>query len=324
MAQDQAGAAVPSGLLLVISQGNCTLSLVDPLTAKPVAEIYENAVTGHEVAASPDGRFAYVPIYGNSGVGLPGLDGRTLLVIDLQSRQIVHTLDFGHGVRPHCVRFDAAANLLYVTTELDRAVTIVDPKTLQIIGRVPTGQIESHMLALSPDGRRGYTANVRPGTVSVLDLRARRTIAIIPVAPHVQRIAISLDGGKVFTSDTTEPRLAVIDTATNQVAAWVALPGHGFGAAPTPDGRSLMVAIPTQGSVAVVDLATLKVTRTIHLPGAPREILVRPDGQVAYVSCLDHKVAALDLASWKVAALIEAGPGADGLAWAGLDSARGR
>ncbi len=78
-----------------------------------------------------------------------------------------------------------------------------------------------------------------------------------------------------------------------------------------------MVAIPALGSVAIVDLATLKVTRTIHLPGAPQEILVRPDGRLAYVSCIDHKVAALDLASWTVAALIEAGKGADGLAWAG-------
>ncbi len=317
MAQDRAVATAPSGLLLVINQGDCTLSLVDPLTAKTIAVINEHAVTGHEVAASPDGRFAYVPIYGNSGVGMPGIDGRTLLVIDLQNRQIVHTLDFGHGVRPHCVRYDAASNLLYVTTELDRAITIVDPKTLEIIGQVPTGQTESHMLVLSPDGSRGYTANVRPGTVSVLDLRARRTIAIIPVAPHVQRIAISLDGAKVFTSDTTQPRLAVIDTATNQVSAWIDLPGNGFGAAPTPDGRSLMVAIPALGSVAIVDLATLKVTRTIHLPGAPQEILVRPDGRLAYVSCIDHKVAALDLASWTVAALIEAGKGADGLAWAG-------
>jgi YVTN family beta-propeller protein len=324
MGQDQTVTAATSGLLLVISQGDCTLSLVDPLSGQPVAVIHEHAVTGHEVAASPDGRFAYVPIYGNSGVGMPGLDGRTLLVIDLQTRQIVHTLDFGHGVRPHCVRYDGRSDLLYVTTELDRAITIVDPKTLQIVGRVPTGQNESHMLVLSPDGQRGYTANVGPGTVSVLDLRTRRTIAIIPVAPHVQRIAISLDGAKVFTSDTTQPRLAVIETASNQVAAWVALPGKGFGAAPTPDGRSLMVAIPTKGTVAVVDLATLKVTRTIQLPGAPQEILVRPDGQIAYVSCLDHKVAALDLATWSVAALIEAGKGADGLAWAGSDPARRR
>jgi len=40
-------------------------------------------VNGHEVMASKDGRFAYVPIYGNSGVGRPGTDGSTIDVIDL-------------------------------------------------------------------------------------------------------------------------------------------------------------------------------------------------------------------------------------------------
>jgi DNA-binding beta-propeller fold protein YncE len=45
--------------------------------------------------------------------------------------------------------------------------------------------------------------------------------------------------------------------------------------------------------------------------------LVRPDGKVAYVSCnRSGKVAAIDLAQWKVQALIVAGQFADGLAWA--------
>jgi len=45
--------------------------------------------------------------------------------------------------------------------------------------------------------------------------------------------------------------------------------------------------------------------------------VVRPDGAEAYVSCdASRQVAVLDLKTWKVEKLIEAGPGADGLAWA--------
>jgi YVTN family beta-propeller protein len=50
--------------------------------------------------------------------------------------------------------------MLYVTTELDHSITIIDPKTLKIVGSIPTGQPESHMFAISHDGLRGYTANV--------------------------------------------------------------------------------------------------------------------------------------------------------------------
>ena len=44
---------------------------------------------------------------------------------------------------------------------------------------------------------------------------------------------------------------------------------------------------------------------------------MRPDGRVAYVSCdASHQVAVIDLEHGKVDRLIEAGPLADGLAWA--------
>jgi hypothetical protein len=46
-------------------------------------------------------------------------------------------------------------------------------------------------------------------------------------------------------------------------------------------------------------------------------VLIRPDGKAAYVSCdASGQVAEIGLADWKVARLIDAGRGADGLAWA--------
>src|SRR5246127_2113669 len=305
-----------SGFLLVANKGDQSLGLIDPLAGHQIATVAEGGVTGHEVAASPDGRRAFVPIYGDSGVGLPGTDGSTMAVIDLSDRRLIHTVDFGRGVRPHCAVFGPKDGLLYVTTELDKSVTIIDPHSLKIVGSVPTGQAESHMLAISPDGSKGYTANVGPGTVSVLDLVARKTIAVIPVAAHVQRISLSPDGRWAFTSDTEEPRLAGINTGTRMVDRWIALPGIGYGTASTPDGRRLLVAMPNANGVAVIELAGLRVTKTINLPPAPQEVLIRPDGQLAYVSCdKSHQVAAIEISDWSVK-LIEAGRGADGLAWA--------
>jgi len=277
----------------------------------------EDGVTGHEVAASPDGKRAFVPIYGNSGVGHAGTDGQLLRVIDLDSRQIVGTVDFGKGVRPHCAVVGPKNGLLYVTTELDNSVTVIDPASLKIVGTVPTGQTESHMLAITRDGRKGYTSNVGPGTVSALDLEAKKVLAVIPVSATAQRIALSVDDRWVFTSDQTKPQLAVIDTSTNKVARWIEMPGIGYGTAPTPDGHYLLVALIGASKVGVVDLDAMRVARTIDVPKAPQEVLVRPDGAVAYVSCdASKQVAVLDLKEWKVQKLIDAGHGADGLAWA--------
>ena len=304
-------------LLLVANKGDQCLGIIEPEGTSQLATIPEGGVTGHEVAASPDGKTAYVPIYGNSGVGRPGTDGRNLVVIDLNTRKVTGNIDFGRGVRPHCAVFGPKNGLLYVTTELDNSVSVIDPRTLKVMFSIPTGQAESHMLAITRDGRRGYTANVGPGTVSVLDLEARKTVAVIPISRETQRISLSVDDSMAFTADQTHPQLAVIDTQANQVKSWVPLPASGYGTAPTLDGHWLLVAVPKANKVAVVDLVTLKVTRSIDVPSAPQEVLVRPDNRVAYVSCdMSHKIAVVSLTDWNVERLIDAGKLADGLAWA--------
>jgi len=318
-------AASSEGWLVVCNKGDRTLGIIDPVSGRQVAAVPEDGVTGHEVVASPDGKLAFVPIYGNAGVGHAGSDGQLVRVIDLAARKVVGTVDFGKGVRPHCAVVGPGNGLLYVTTELENAVAVIDPGTLKVVASVPTGQPESHMLAITRDGRRGYTSNVGPGTVSVLDLEAKKVLAIIPVSGTAQRIALSIDDRWVFTADQTKPQLAVIDTAKNEVKTWIELPGKGYGTAPTPDGRWLLVALNGINKVGVIDLETMKLARTLDVPKSPQEVVIRPDGVAAYVSCdASAQVAVLDLKNWKVEKLIDAGAGADGLAWASVGGERGR
>lgn len=316
------GRSQVGGDLLVVNQGDRSVSVVDTGAGRVVGTVAVGGITGHEVAVTPDGRTAFVPVYGNSGVGKPGTDGRSMTVVDVASRTVRGTVDFGHGVRPHCAVYDAHRGVLYVTTELDQSIAVIDPRSLKIVASIPTGQAESHMLVLSHDGRRGYTANVGPGTVSVLDLEARKTLAVIPIAGNVQRISISNDDRMVFTADQAQPRLAVIDTATNKISRWIALPSVGYGAAPTRDGRYLLVTLREAGKLAIVNLRTMAVVRTLDVGRGPVEVLVRPDGRAAYVSCsVDAAVAELAIdgavESWRVSRILPAGVGADGLGWAG-------
>jgi YVTN family beta-propeller protein len=317
-----ASVAVPAdaphgrGLLLVANKADRILGIVDPAAGRQIATVAESGTTAHEVIASPDGRFAYLPVYGNSGVGRAGSDGRTIDVIDLVSRERVTTIDLGRAERPHCPLFGSDGRL-YVTTELTQTVTVIDPRTNTVVDRLPTGQPESHMLALRRDLKRAYTSNVGVGTVSVIDVPAKKVVAIVPVSANAQRIALSADERWLFTADQRQPRLAVIDTATNAVSRFVALPAVAYGTAPTPNGRFLVAALPKAGLVALVDLQRWEVAKTLGVPKAPQEVLVRPDGQVAYVSCdASAKVAEIDLRAWTVARLIDAGGMVDGLAWA--------
>src|SRR3984893_15273971 len=132
-----------TGLLLVAVKGDTSVGIVDSKTMQKIAEVPEGGVTGHELTVSPDGRKAYVPIYGNSGVGEPGTDGHNMVVIDLASHKVVGNVDWSNGVRPHDPVFGPQTGRLYVTTALIRSISIIDPATLRIIGLVSANQDQS-------------------------------------------------------------------------------------------------------------------------------------------------------------------------------------
>jgi len=264
-----------------------------------------------------------VPIYGNSGVGRPGTDGSTIDVVDLQGRKLAATIDLGKPLRPHRAEW-GPDGMLYVTAELGNAVDVLDPATRKIVAEIPTGQKESHMLVISPDGRRAYTANVGAGSVSVLDLAKRSLVTTIPVAKMVQRISISPDGKRVFTHDQDAPRIAVIDTATNKIANWIEVPSSVYASEPTTDGRWL-VTLTRNAAAYVVDLQSMKVAHTLKISDGGSEILIRPGGDVAYLSGTGAgKIDVLDLHTWELQKPIELTPGVDGMDWlpAGANATR--
>jgi DNA-binding beta-propeller fold protein YncE len=253
-----------TGTLVVVNQKLHAVDLVDPQTGKLLRTI-SVGVNGHEIALSPDTHTAYVPIYSNTGVGKPGTNGRTIDVLDLPSAKVVKEIDLGHPVRPHKVLL-APDGMLYVSAELDQAIEIVDPVKGLVVAQIPTGAEASHIFAVNREWTRAYTANVLAGSVSVLDLKTRKLIKVIPLTKRVQRMAISNDGRYAFTSDNELPRVAVIDTRTNALKEWVPVTGIPYVTQPTADGKYLVAAAAVDGGkgvLNVIDLKTLKVMRVI-------------------------------------------------------------
>jgi DNA-binding beta-propeller fold protein YncE len=308
---------LPRPLLLVVNQGDATVSIVDPDTVQRIGTIHQNVrqMVGHEIETSLDGTTAYLPLYGDAGLGCPGLDGDTILVLDLAKGTVKGRFTFDTAVRPHQpIRFE---NLLYVTAELRNAVAVIDLETMTLKGMIPTGAEQSHMLTLSGDGRFAYTSNVSSGTISVLDLKKQSLIKVLKIAPIVQRIALSLDNSTLVTSDQSEPRLALVDTNTLAIKQWISLPSPGYGSTFTQDGQTLLVTLPQAGQLAVVNLRTLKLINVVDVGPRPQEVLLHPLRETAYVSCFgSNYVAIVDISTCNVVGNIETGNKADGLRWA--------
>lgn len=310
-----AGEPTPSipGTLVIANQGDHTLLTIDLATEKTSGKT-EVGINGHEVAVSPDGKFAYVPIYGNSGVGKPGTDGDRVDIVDLHTHTLAGHIDLGKPVRPHSAKF-GPDGLLYVSAELDNAIYAVDTTKRQVVAKNPTDAEQSHMFVIAPNGKRAYTSNVSSGSVSVVDLYAHKLVTKIDVAKTVQRISISPEGNYVFTHDQDQPRIAVIDTSNNKITKWIDVPGTIYSSAVTRDNTKLVAASPI-GKVFVIDIAHSKIISTFDVPKSAGELILSPDGQRAFLSCPQAaSIQILDLTSGKITASIPLTKGVDGLDW---------
>jgi len=305
-----------TGLLAVANQKEHSVEMVDVASRKIVWTV-SVGVNGHELASSPDGKKVYVPIYGDSGVGKPGSDGSTLDVVDVASHKVT-TFDLGHPLRPHKPIY-GPDGMLYVTGELDQAILVIDPKTGKVVSEVPTGAKESHILAMTKDGKLGFTANVGPGSVSVLDMQAKKTLAVIPVSKTVQRMSISNDEKWAFTSDETMPRIAVIDVKQKQLARWIDTGGISYVTQPTADGKYLLAAETTKdgkGLLEVISMSNWAVVKSYPL--VPREnggFLIHGD-KIYLSEPLAGTIQVIDAKTLKLDEPIVMSLGVDGLTWA--------
>lgn len=280
-----------------------------------VVDSIELSGPGHEVAAHPELPIAYVPIYSNAPVGAPGTNCSTIDVVDLLSGQRRTTIDLKVPCRPHCAVF-GKDGLLYVTTEVTKTITVLDPLTLSVVRTLDTGHAQSHMLALSADNARGYTANVEPGSISEVDLETGALVRTIEIGREINRISLSMDGAHAFTADQRQPRLAVVDIATGTVARWVDLPSIAFGTALTHDGLNMIVALREGAQVARLDLRTFDITAVADVPPFPQMMLLNPEGTVAYTaSAPAGSLTSVRLCDMSIASTVQTGRNPDGIAF---------
>jgi DNA-binding beta-propeller fold protein YncE len=109
---------------------------------------------------------------------------------------------------------------------------------------------------ITPDGKRAWVANARDGTVSIVDLDAKKgTETLNANVPGANRLKFTPDGKLALVS--AGPDLVILDARTHKEVKRLAL-GHGSGGILVqPDGARAYVAFSPDGFVAVIDLKTL-------------------------------------------------------------------
>ncbi|MGZ3763757.1 MAG: YncE family protein [Mucilaginibacter sp.] len=315
--------STPKRSLLALSKGDHILAIIDPVTLKVVARVPVGS-DPHEVVASTDGKTAYVTIYGGGSL-------HELNVIDLVAQKPLPTIDTRPMMGPHGITF--VAGKVWFTAEGTKTVGRYDPATSKFDWVMGTGQDRTHMIYVTPDGKKVYTTNVSAGTVSILvDSLIRPQPSpqgftppphqdwvqtVIPVSRGSEGFDVSPDGRELWTAASEDGSISIIDLSAKKLSSTIDAKAIGANRLKfTPDGKLALITSLRTGDLFIYDVATHKEVKRINTGRGAAGILVDDDGSRAFIGCTaDNYVAVVDLKTLTVSSHIDI-RGADGLAWA--------
>lgn len=305
-------AQVPSPALLVLNKDDSTLVIVDPSSNKIVG-MAPTGVGPHEVAASSDGRFAYVTNYGTQQ------PGSSLSVIDLSTRKETR-VELDALRRPHGIEY--AEGKVYFTAELNKAIARLDPLSLKVDWILGTGQDGTHMLLPTKSLDTIFTANIFSNSISIIERvqgpqQWKETVVAVGKGP--EGCDLAPDGKEFWAANSGDGSVSIIDVAAKKVVQTVPVGTKRSNRLKfTPDGKLVLISDVNTGELLILDAASRKEVKRIKLGKVVEGILVQPDGARAYAALTaDGKVAIVDLKSLSVTGEIATGNGPDGMAWVG-------
>src|SRR5947209_3673552 len=304
-------AQTSSARLLVLNKPQAKLLIVDPVEKKVVAEV-PTGIGPHEVTVSEDGKLAFVSNYGEQ------TPGDSISVIDLAARKELRRRNLGALRRPHGIV--AIHGKVYFTAENNKVVGRYDPATDALDWLQGTGQDVTHMVVVSADEKKIFTANILSDTISAIEPMGQGQnwhVTQIPVGKRPEAIDLSPDGKEVWTAHSADGGVSIIDAATKTVKDTIpALTKHSNRLKFTPDGKTVLISDAEANQVLAIESSTHKLVKRIPVCATPLGIQMTPDNKQAYVACAQAgQIAIIDLATLAQTGSIEVGPGPDGLAW---------
>jgi len=306
------------GSLLVLSKGDLTMSVVDPATLKVTGKV-ASGPDPHEVAASSDGRMAYIANY-NGG-------GNIITPVDLVAMKALTPIDLGPLRAPHGL--DYVANKLWFTAEAAKVIGSYDPATQKVDWVLGTGQNRTHMIYVWPDVSRIVTSNVSSATLTIIEKttgsgRGRGGTqtdwdeTVVGVGRGAEGFDVSPERKEIWAANAQDGTISIVDVASKKVTETIAAKVNGANRLKfTPDGKHVFVSSLGGPDVAIFEAATKREVKRLKTGArGAAGIQMQPDGTRAYVSCTpDDYIVVIDLKTLEITGRIEAGRQPDGLAW---------
>ena len=123
---------------------------------------------------------------------------------------------------------------------------------------------------VSPDGGELWTASSDDGTISIIDLGAKRLTAKIDAKVlGANRLKFTPDGKQVFISSLQSGELTIFNAKTRSEVKRLKIGNGAAGILMDPDGSRAFVACSNDNYIAIIDIKTLEVTGHLDVGGVP-------------------------------------------------------
>ncbi|MDP5093344.1 MAG: hypothetical protein NWQ17_08530 [Polaribacter sp.] len=311
------------GTLYVVNKVSKSVVIFDLLKGEQIKEL-PMEIEPHEATAITNPNRVIVTNYGTPDVG-----GKSVSVIDVKTNTLEKTISIGESLRPHGIISLPEPNKVAVVTDIGNHLSIVNVKTGVLEKQISTKQNLSHLLVHHPFKPLIYVANIKSGSVSVIDVKLDSVIKIISIGKHSEGIDITKDGAELWVTNIEENVISVINSTTYEITDRIKTGKEPLRLKFSIDGKYCLVSNSKEGTVSVYDSNTKKQIATITIPGKknilekllyhtprPVGILMHPNGKYAFISNFTaSRIEVIDLRTFAIVSSIKVGDMPDGLAF---------
>ena len=275
----------------------CAILLAIGIVAQSAAAhstgAFDNQIKNNSLAVSPNEAIAVVSYS----------DEPNVLVYDLKSGTVRAKLT--GFVTPRNIVFAPDGARFYISDSGTGRITSFNSTSLKPNGQLAAGP-GVFGTTISADGTKLYANNQAASTVTVYDLKADKTHAVIMgFAQPRQGVRLGPDGKQLYVTNFLGDKITLVDTATDKIIGEIGGFDKIRAISITSDGKKLYAANSGSNSIAIVDPETRKITDTVKVGEDPYGAALTSDGRFVYSGNLKgNSLSVIDTASAKVVATV--------------------
>ena len=298
---------MPEPTLLVCNKHDDTMSFVDAKTLE-VTKTISVGPNPHEIIITPDRRFAYLSNYRPPG--------DTISVVDLVKRKHIGQISTGDYTQIHGAAM-ASDGTAYFTAGQTGYVVEVDTAVNDVTRSIPTHGKISHMVYLSPDETRIYTANIDTRNISVIDRATAQLVKRIPAGRGVEGMSFTPDGEHLWALNQVAGTVTIIELEKFTPVETFDCPSMPVRIVFNRKGRRAFVACwSEQGELVSIDVETRTETGRVRVGSQAIGLVLSPNEKQVLVGC-EHSdgIHVINAKTLKVEHVIHTGDGSDAMAF---------